>query len=325
MEINLFFMNPVSYGGHVTFTVHLMRGLRRVGYEPKLWKVGNRCEGFDRKFGYDEMYRNVDIVEACRLAKEEPTLITAPSKPMAARIDLMLEAGARIVIHDPAEFKHGWNWKSVQRPIVIRTTMKQYFKNAVFIKHPYDAYYPLTESSTGKHSAVSTSRIDFDKHTEILLDANRLLAKRDQILIKGFENRIYTRFNILPKYPEWVQSVAAYPKELRYATQLCHDYRFMCDMSIIKGDGGGTQYTFLEAIDGGACCVLNNEWIIKRHTMKPGTNCLAVSSGKELASLIKAARKDPSIPQEIALRAKSLLKKHRAVTEAKKFAEEILR
>ena len=41
------------------------------------------------------------------------------------------------------------------------------------------------------------------------------------------------------------------------------DAKYMIDMSIIKGDGGGTQYTFLEAIHHNCILILHNEWIEK--------------------------------------------------------------
>jgi len=323
MKINLFYLSTSSYGGHVTYTVHLARGLRAAGHEVTLYKCGNRTEAFARNFGYDEKYQNLSLEDASKLCKNEACLITATNKPLAEKIDQLVEAGARAVIHDPAEFKRGWNWRMVQRPILIRKSMLEHVKNGVFFPHPYDRHYPRNEISTGKKSALSISRIDFDKHTEILLDANRLLAKKKKIDIYGFENRIYTRFNIVPKYPEWEQSVAKYPKELRYATELCHDYTFMCDMSEIKGDGGGTQYTFLEAIDAGCCCVLNEDWILKGHVMKDGVNCLTVGNGRELAKLIKDKPRIEDKVEEVTVGAKKLLGKHDAKKIGKLYAEEL--
>ena len=302
--INLFFLNPVSYGGHVTFTVHLMRGLRANGVECRLFKIGNNTEKKERSFGYGEFYRNIDFFDIDDL--EGTNLITAPSKRFAEDIDLMLMDGAQIVIHDPAEFKHGWDWESVESPLVIRKSMLQYFKDARFCRHPYDRLHKsLSTEPTHEWRGVSTSRIDFDKHTELILDANRLGA---DIRIFGFENRIYTRFNILPHYPEWVQSIAKYPKELRYATEnLCGKATFMVDMSVIKGDGGGTQYSFLEAIDTGCVLILHDEWITPDGVMQPGRNCLTASTGQGIVDAMSQDGLDP-----IRMSARQLMIKHDA-------------
>ena len=39
--------------------------------------------------------------------------------------------------------------------------------------------------------------------------------------------------------------------------------KFVIDLSLIKNDGGGTQYTFLEAIYNDCVLVLHNDWINK--------------------------------------------------------------
>ena len=60
----------------------------------------------------------------------------------------------------------------------------------------------------------------------------------------------------------------------------------MIDMSIIKKDGGGTQYTFLEAIYQDCVLVLHNEWISKGNLFESGVNCIGVSNADELANFI---------------------------------------
>ena len=64
------------------------------------------------------------------------------------------------------------------------------------------------------------------------------------------------------------------------------DLKYMIDMSIIKQDGGGTQYTFLEAIYEDCILILHNEWITKGSLFKSGVNCLGVSNEEELASIL---------------------------------------
>lgn len=322
-NVDLVFCNPVRYGGHVTFTAHLLRGLEENSVTVRLFTINTRTENFLRKFGYGLQYQNITIEDLVRRCN--PILITAPSKPCASVVDKLIRNGARLVIHDPAEFKHGWDIDRARRngAIIIRKSMLKHLPEAVLLSHPYKR---LFDNNTPKKTkaGISISRIDFDKHTEILLDANRLLPKRYKIDIRGFENRIYTRFNILPKYPEWKQSVAAYPREIDAAVRLCTNVSFMFDMSVIKQDGGGTQYTFLEAMDAGSVCVLNQEWMMKGHTMKEGVNCLAVRSGQDISELIrKYYLGNLEETDEIIANGYKLLKNHDAKKVCALYAEEL--
>ena len=62
------------------------------------------------------------------------------------------------------------------------------------------------------------------------------------------------------------------------------------DMSVIKGDGGGTQYTFLEAIYKSLCFNILIEWVEKGTTFKKDYNCYVVGFtddvGQEIANII---------------------------------------
>jgi hypothetical protein len=121
----------------------------------------------------------------------------------------------------------------------------------------------------------------------MLLDANRLLPDHHKIQIRGFENRIYTRFKIVTKYPEWVQSVGHFPRGEGEAFKLLQRNTFNVDMSEIKGDGGGTQYTFLEAWDAGAVNVINSKWLRQGDDMQKGVNCIVVSAAEYLANVLR--------------------------------------
>lgn len=317
--INIFYLSPNPYGGWVTFTAHLMKSLEIAGYQANLFKIGNRTEKFTRPFGYNIRYRNVSLDDA--IGMEGSKLIAAVGKKFVQPACALIYDGARIVIHDPTEL-----WEdlkdAVDNPIIIRKNNAKYFNSSTYIPHPYVRIFERTDRSSlrKKYKAVSISRIDFDKHTEILLDANRLIKKeRDRILIRGFENRLYTKFKIMPNYPEWEQSIAAYPREYEYAANLCRQARFMVDMSAIKGDGGGTQYTFLEAMDAGAVCILNREWFNVKGEMKEDVNCLAAADGKEL---VKKLRTDLATCEAIVAEGNKVLRRHAPKTIAKKYAKE---
>ena len=64
------------------------------------------------------------------------------------------------------------------------------------------------------------------------------------------------------------------------------------DLSVIKGDGGGTQYSFMEAADAGAVNVIHRNWLTGHSDdemvpfPRPGANCFAVGTAQELVDLL---------------------------------------
>jgi hypothetical protein len=82
------------------------------------------------------------------------------------------------------------------------------------------------------------------------------------------------------------------------------------DLSVLKNDGGGTQYTFLEAIHNGCAIIVNRKWLEqvdpKYSDFREGHNCFAVGDEKELAELIK---RDPDT-RKIVNNAKKQMKRH---------------
>lgn len=311
MKVSLYYLSPNPYGGWVTFTAHLIKSLQQVGVEPSLYKVRPRSESKQRSFGYDISYTN-QCIEDC-LKHKGPKLIVAAAKNFKEDTRKLIEAGAGLVVHDPTEIKNLPANLTQRKLVVIRKIGLRYMPKSNFIRHPYVRHHqPTMPISSKTVLCVSTSRIDFDKHTEILLDANRNLPQKDKIRIHGFENRIYTRFKLVPNYPEWEQSKAAYPREANAAFDILSKAHYAADMSEIKGDGGGTQYTFLEAWDAKAVPIINEAWLLEgeHNDMKVQKNCLAVEDGESLAKLLKSVKKDKDLQKELAAGGELQLKKH---------------
>ena len=301
--VNLFYLSPNPYGGWVTYTSHLMDALRKAGgIHVNLFKVRPKSEKFERDFGYGKQYQNISFDEVfdrrtggdcfwSNSRRKEVKLVVAGAKQFKEQTQRLYDNGAFIVVHDPTELKNMPDNLDPDRCISIRQIGARTLKGSTFIRHPYSPFPMDTQTSinTRSHGAISTSRIDFDKHTEILLDANRLLPDNKKIEIRGFENRIFTRFKIVPKYPEWVQSKAHYPRENDYAFNLMKKYIFNVDMTQIVGDGGGTQYTWLEAWNAGCIPIIHSKWLLDEpDDMKPNYNCLEVSTPEELAEIINS-------------------------------------
>jgi len=177
--------------------------------------------------------------------------------------------------------------------ITIRESVQEYlsqnFKiDSQCIKHPF-YNYPKNDKSGLGYKAVSISRIDFDKNTDLILKANQLIQnKQNHIYLFGAENRIYVHHKLkdLNIQEYWK---GKFPKNLEPTYEnksILKDAKYMIDMSIIKQDGGGTQYTFLEAIYHDCILILHNEWINKGSLFQSGVNCLSVSNEQELANIM---------------------------------------
>jgi hypothetical protein len=86
----------------------------------------------------------------------------------------------------------------------------------------------------------------------------------------------------------------------------------MIDLSILQNDGGGTQYTFLDAIYHNCAIILNRQWIenvdTKYRDFKEGENCYTVSNSEELRELLDNAENVDTT--KIVQNARRLLERH---------------
>jgi glycosyltransferase involved in cell wall biosynthesis len=143
--------------------------------------------------------------------------------------------------------------------------------------------------------AISISRIDYDKNIDIIVKANSLVPnKENKVEIFGEPNERY----IYQKLLTWdnfkkddinSQYRGHFPKTFEKLSEILINKRFVVDMSSISQDGGGTQYTFLEAIDAGCVLILNSKWTNNLNSIwQHNHNCLVVSNSDELAEILNA-------------------------------------
>lgn len=258
-RIVLAYLAQPKYGGWVTFTCHLARGLHALGHTPFIVKNTKRGEKQSRDFGRQTRYQNLSTDSLLNLAREHRVIITAVDKHHHEIAADLIDAGALIVIHDPTELKAPLtSTLATAQIIVIRQAMMEHLPQAEFIPHPYMARE--IKRADAPRPAVALSRIDFDKHTEIIIQANRQLAT--PIDIYGFMNPIYAHFKLSTIDPDWKSNYhgSFTADSLWSASHLASNYERVIDMSIIKGDGGGTQYTHLEAANAHAALVLHSDW-----------------------------------------------------------------
>ena len=311
--MNLIYMAKPIYGGWVTFTSHLC-----LKYNCELYKIGKRTEKNKRNYGYGVQYQNIQIDE---LLKKENIMITALDKHYWEYIKLFPK-GTKLVIHDPTELK-GKDNPIIElldhfEIITIREKVREFLKKnfnreSIFLPHPFFEY-PKKSENTDYYS-LSISRIDFDKHTDIILKANQLINNDTyKIQIFGAENRLYVHHKLkeLNFHEYWK---GKFPKTLPLSYEgkdLLNDCKFIVDMSIIKGDGGGTQYTFLEAIYHDCVLILHKEWIEQGDLFQNKINCYAVgyteTPEKEIADIINQPLGDEY--ESILNTSKKLLKDH---------------
>lgn len=290
MRINLFYLSHNPYGGWASYTAHLCHALASVDCEFSLFKITNKTEKTQRNFGYGIKYRNLSLSDA--LHEEGHNLICALGTRYKEAGNALLDGGSHIVKHDPGEAKFFTTPKG--RTIVIRKTNLS--TGATFIPHPYYPKHDDRDVITKTTTAGTVARIDSDKKTEIILLANRLLPAEKQIQIRGYAHTTYARFRLNKKCPEWKDAMKneaqiGFPKDaLHNGVKILEPAKFAVDLSVIKNDGGGTQYTFLEAMDAKCVNVLYRDWILRDDEMIPyplvGFNCFAIQDAEELARLL---------------------------------------
>ena len=299
---NLLYLAKPIYGGWVTFTAHLSKK-----YEWPIYKITKKTEKNKRDYGYDCQYQNSCLADVLAL---DNILITAVDKHYWSFLHLFPK-DTEIVIHDPTECKSSKSGNPLIdglnpvlptfRVITIRESVQNYLSetfqiDSKYLRHPFYNYPKSNKKGLG-YNAVCISRIDFDKNTDIILKANALIEdKKNHIYLFGAENRIYVHHKLkdLNVGEYWK---GKFPKNLEPTYEdksILKDAKYMVDMSIIKGDGGGTQYTFLEAIYQDCVLVLHEEWTNKGSLFVSGVNCIVVSNEEELAKVM-----NNGIPEEL--------------------------
>lgn len=290
------------YGGWVSFTAHL--SLIK-GYP--IYKIGNKTEKKERDYGYNCKYRNLAPDDAAKL---DNILIACIDKNYYKYLPSI--KSATIVIHDPTELKepllehlHRFNIITIRKS-VQDFLKKKYGLKSKFLVHPF---YPVERPSKlpQKTRNLAISRVDFDKNTHIIVEANDKLKKDNQVEIYGALNDLYVYHKLkdtnFKKYYK-----GRFGKSFDDLMELLERCRFMVDLSTIKNDGGGTQYTFLEAIHMDCILVLNKKWLDGQPTVfVPGKNCLAVSDSSELVKLLSAGA---NYKASIAKEARKILEPH---------------
>jgi hypothetical protein len=130
------------------------------------------------------------------------------------------------------------------------------------------------------------------------------------IRIYGWANSDYINSNLRRlDFCKYYQGT--FEKSFSQVCNILNTSKFLVDLSVIPSDGGGTQYTFLEAIYNNIPIIFNRKWIEtvdkKHREFNEGYNCYAVSNEEELVELLNKSNVDTA---KVVDNAKKLMKRH---------------
>lgn len=293
----LLYLAKPTYGGWVSFTAHL-----HLKNKIPLYKISKRTEKKSRNYGYNTQYTNINVETLQEIIENgNVPIVTAIDKNFYHILNFLPD-NSYIVIHDPTEFNKASKKIVLEhlkrlRVITIRKSVHDLLLNigisSSFIIHPYVSMINCKYTSNNRVGAISISRIDYDKNIDIIVKANSLiLDQNNKIEIYGEPNERYIYQKLLlwdnfKKDDVSSQYRGHFPKTFEKLTQILTNKRFVVDMSSISQDGGGTQYTFLEAIDAGCILILNSKWTNTPNSIwHHNINCIVVSNYEELANII---------------------------------------
>lgn len=320
-RVLLFYQTDVKFGGWPTDAVHLFHGLQAAGATPLLVRAGAKKQRVG-KFGRGLPIHEVPTSTAVAWAKAYPSLVVVSAPKQAGIATELVQAGAALLVHDPTEWKGGCldaAFAAVRQPVLVHRQAVARALAAMghaseLVLHPYHAVgvgagVAQPPLAARRWQAVAISRVDFDKRTHTIVEANGLLPEQQQVAIHGALNRIYEYHQLRKMHPEWRRHYhGKFSSDSVWAGMgIAQQARLLVDMSVIKGDGGGTQMTTLEALDAGCGVVLNTEWL----TGDPEVDEVRdVATFVETAEQLAAAVAEPTYPDPDAVQ--ELLQRHSA-------------
>lgn len=299
LKNKLFYLSNSQYGGWVSFSYHLSKVLK----QDHVIKVKETFKG-GGQFYADVNYRNIKKVS---IKHFENPIILAVDK---AHYELLKYfPKSTIVIHDPTELSDEvLSFANRNEVVTIRKTVHELLNKIgiknTFLKHPF---YKYPKYTLQKKFNRSLSRVDFDKNTDIICKANNIGA---EVEIYGYKNHIYY-FHKLKELNFDNYYKGQYSKNINDISRLYAETKYLVDLSSIKNDGGGTQYTFLEAEYHDCGLILHKKWCsVKNSVYVDGVNCHTVENESQLLSALnKPALKMNLIPSdEDNLKWKNILK-----------------
>jgi hypothetical protein len=290
MKFSLLYLAEPKFGGWVSFTEHLYRCLKSQGHTVNLYTVGARLAPTLLPYSGSVMTQRIPAQAVSELSGA--LIVTALDSKNLEAANVLRSRKAAYVVHDPTELDDERTavFRKANHIFAIRKTMGAVLSGkglaSSFIPHPYAPSNPTRNPS---RNAVAFSRLDWDKHTDLIAEANTIVPANRRCCIYGAENTIYTFHKINTRFPNWRNNYyGKFERTEGAGARLAASANWVVDMSAIKDDGCGTQYTFLEAWDGGAALIVNTKWTKdNKGELRDGFNCLAARDGAHLAALLE--------------------------------------
>lgn len=290
MKFSLVYLAEPKFGGWVSFTEHLHRCLKEQGHSVSLFTVAARLAPTLLPYSGNVMTQRIPSAALSELSGA--IIVTALDSKNVANAAMFKNRKVSYVIHDPTELDDERTavFRKADRIFAIRKTMTEVLNgkgmSSHFIPHPYAPARPVRNAT---RQAVAFSRLDWDKHTDLIAEANTLLPANQRCCIYGSENTMYAFHKLNSRFPNWRNNYYGKFERISGAgARLAASANWVVDMSAIKDDGCGTQYTFLEAWDGGAGLIVNTKWTRdNKGELRDGFNCLAAGDGVKLAALLQ--------------------------------------
>ncbi|HYA82408.1 MAG TPA: hypothetical protein VEH06_03020, partial [Candidatus Bathyarchaeia archaeon] len=129
-----------------------------------------------------------------------------------------------------------------------------YSLESLFLYHPFYPYSVDSKTHKRKKAAVSISRISFEKNTplsrvsfekntDIIIKANNLLSRREDIIkLYGCASRMYVHLSLGRYNGDFGKYYCGiFDKSFSAISNLLAGVKFVVDLSVLKQDGGGTQ------------------------------------------------------------------------------------
>jgi hypothetical protein len=272
-------------------------------------------------FGYGITSERMSIHD---LARKKNVLLMAVGKNGSEKkggkgySELELFKGHSIVVHDINEVtryvnaKNNRNYLKDMKVIVLgqhlkEVLLKNYGIRSRLIKQPF---YKFPTYNVNKTKLISTARVEGRKNHNIILEANHVASEHllydntpgEEHWYRAHNGLIRIRSALAPKAE--MQTISKYTEDQKKQFKACYEGGFemsfeataktyadalaLVDMSMFKakqGDGGRTQYTFLEAIHCDCMLILHDTWLKYPGPFTKGVNCQTIANAEELASL----------------------------------------
>jgi SpoVK/Ycf46/Vps4 family AAA+-type ATPase/GR25 family glycosyltransferase involved in LPS biosynthesis len=307
-------------GGWRSFCVHLNRVYGHHDYDkiPYVYQITTTGKG-GGDFHYGIKYKTCKIETLANIKNVIVGCVSKENKDLIKQ----LNPNHYVVVHDPNELTYLdiEDLKKV-KVITIRKSVHDLLKtkgvDSQFILHPFVGFNFQT---VGKTKIISTARCSARKQTNMLLDANKIYAN-DMNGEIGCElhcdvDPFFNRGTVHPMFEKSYKG--KFEATFDAMANVYKDAIATVDLSIFqdKGeivDGGGTQYTFLEAIYSGTIIILHMSWLSFPSVFQANVNCFAVRDAKDLANLMMDI-KDPNrrmreLLEKIPKNAKKILESH---------------